>query len=483
MRITNQYTYFSRAAAICSVALLPFLGCSSASTDITNSDTPGTANGNPIEVWLTKADQSVKLEKQPTAYFTNGTSGSTNILIDPSKVFQTIDGFGYTLTGGSVEVINQLSAAKKQELLNDLFSSNGIGVSYIRISVGASDLNSEVFSYNDIPAGQTDLTLSQFSMAKDQPVIQMLKEILLINPNIKIMASPWSPPVWMKDNQSTKGGSLKPEYYDVYSKYLVKFIQTMHQNGIKIDAITPQNEPLNPDNNPSLYMSAQQQTNFIKNNLGPNFQAAGITTKIIGYDHNCDDPTYPLTILNDPSANQYVDGSAFHLYNGDISALSTVHDLFPNKNVYFTEQWTSSTGTFAVDFSWHMKNIIIGSMRNWSKTALEWNVANNANFQPYTPGGCYQCKGAITVNNSNNYEKNVAYYIIAQASKFVPANSQRIASTQQDNLSTVAFKTPVGKYVLIVQNENPIEKSFNIKIENKVAPVSLAGNSVATYTF
>lgn len=480
-----SYSFVLRSAALCGVALLSFLNCSSA--DVTgNGDSSvgnGDASGDPVQVWLTKGDQSVKLQQQSTAYFSGTSNTGTTIEVDASQVFQNVDGFGYTLTGGSVQVINQLNATKKQELLNDLFGSSGIGVSYLRISIGASDLNSEVFSYDDLPAGQTDPTLSQFSIVKDQAVIQMLKDILMINPNIKILATPWSPPVWMKDNGNSTGGSLKPEFYGTYAQYFVKYIQAMQAQGIKIDAITPQNEPLHPGNNPSMYMTPGDQAAFIKNNLGPAFQAANITTKIIAYDHNCDNPAYPLAVLNDAAANPYVDGSAFHLYAGDISALSTVHNLFPNKNVYFTEQWTSSTGTFSGDLDWHIKNVIIGSMRNWSKTALEWNVANDSSFGPHTPGGCTQCKGAITINSTTAYDKNVAYYIIAHASKFVPSNSQRIASTQPDNLSTVAFKTPAGKTVLIVQNSNSTDKTFNIKYNQKTASVKIAGSSVATYIF
>jgi glucosylceramidase len=483
-----QYSYsFVRGAALCGVALLSFFNCSSTSSDVSNNENPtnggGNPTGDPVEVWITKGDQSVKLQQQSTAYFSNTSGSGTTVEVDASQVFQTVDGFGYTLTGGSVAVINQLSASKKQELLNDLFGSAGIGVSYLRISIGASDLNSEVFSYNDLPTGQTDLTLSQFSLNKDQALVQMLKDILMINPNIKILATPWSAPLWMKDNGNSIGGSLRPEYYNVYAQYFVKYIQAMQAQGIKIDAVTPQNEPLHPGNNPSMYMTASDQATFIKNSLGPAFQAASINTKIIVYDHNCDNIVYPLSILNDTAANQYVDGSAFHLYAGDISALNNVHNLFPNKNLYFTEQWTSSTGNFSGDLDWHVKNVIIGSMRNWSRTALEWNVANDASFGPHTPGGCTQCKGAVTVTGGSGYDKNVAYYIIAHASKFVPVNSQRIASSQGDNLSTVAFKTPAGKTVLIVQNSSTTDKTFNIKYNQKTASVTMPGVSTATYIF
>src|SRR5665647_3325370 len=423
---------------------------------------PPVVGTNDMDFWLTKNDQSVLLQKQSVvlSFGTNSNSNS-NIDIDTTQTFQTIDGFGYTLTGGSAFVINQLNATDKASLLKELFGNdnNSIGINYLRISIGASDLNASVFSYDDMLAGQTDTSLTNFSLNPDKTdLIPLLKEILLINPGVKILATPWSPPVWMKDNGNSIGGSLQTQYYDVYASYFVKYIQEMEANGIAIDAVTPQNEPLNPGNNPSLVMTAQEETNFIKNNLGPTFQSAGITTKIIAYDHNCDhpeypleilndpaanafvngsafhlyagnisalsqvhtaypdkavyftEPEYPLEILNDPAANAFVNGSAFHLYAGNISALSQVHTAYPDKAVYFTEQWTSSTGDFGGDLKWHLKNVIIGSMRNWSRVALEWNLANDPSYNPHTPGGCTQCKGALTLGTT--VTRNVGYYIV-----------------------------------------------------------------------
>ena len=441
---------------------------------------------NEVDVWITKGDESVTLQKQTTPVaFTVSTNVYQNIDIDVSQTYQTVDGFGYTLTGGSAEVINTLSASKKQELLQDLFGSgeNSIAVSYLRVSIGASDLNSSVFSYNDLEPGQTDINLTKFSLEKDRGVINLLKEILAINPKIKILGSPWSAPVWMKTNGSTIGGSLKPEYYGVYAQYFVKYIQAMKNEGITVDAITIQNEPLHGGNNPSMVMTAEEQANFVKQSLGPAFKNAGINTKIIVYDHNCDIPDYPIAVLSDKDASPYIDGAAFHLYGGDISALSSVRNTFPTKNVYFTEQWTASNGNFGGDLKWHTKNVVIGSMRNWSKNALEWNLANDPQFKPYTSGGCTMCKGAITVNSTENYAKNVSYYIIAHASKFVPQNSVRIASTQPGNLATVAFKREDGKLVLIVENDGNNAESFNIRINGKIATLSLEAGAVGTYIF
>ena len=254
----------------------------------------------------------------------------------------------------------------------------------------------------------------------------------------------------------------------------------MQAEGIRIDAITPQNEPLHPGNNPSLSMTAAQQTAFIKNNLGPAFSAAGLTTKIIIYDHNADRPDYPIAVLADAGARQYIDGSAFHLYAGNISALSQVYNAYPDKNIYFTEQYTASNGNFGGDLQWHLKNVIIGSMRNYSKIALEWNLANDASMNPHTPGGCTTCLGGLTING-NSISRNVAYYIVAHASKFVPAGSKRIGSNNSGSLQSVAFLRADGKKVLIVLNESSSPQNFNIQFNNKMLGTTLPGSSTATY--
>lgn len=437
------------------------------------------------ETWITKADQSVLLQQGGKLVFNSPSNQHVFIDVDSAARKQNIDGFGYTLTGGSAYLINKMNAAAKSSLLHELFGkdTNSIGVSYLRISIGASDLNATVFSYDDMPAGQTDVDLAHFNLSQDTiDVIPILKAILAINPSIKIMGSPWSAPAWMKDNKNSKGGSLEPKYYSVYAKYFVKYIQAMQALGITIDAVTPQNEPQHGGNNPSMVMSAVQQANFIKNHLGPAFAATGIKTKIVIWDHNCDNPDYPITILNDPAAKQYVNGSAFHLYNGDISALSKVHDAHPDRDLYFTEQWTGARSDFAGDLKWHIKNVIIGSTRNWSKIALEWNIASDPTFNPHTPGGCTECKGAITIAGSD-VTRNVAYYIIAHASKFVPPGSVRIGSNIPGDIHNVAFRTPGGRKVLIVLNEGNNEVSFNIRLNGKWAVATLPASAVATYVW
>lgn len=438
-----------------------------------------------VDFYLTTGIQSSLLQKQNLSLvFGTISNASPEIVVDTTQAYQTIDGFGFCLTDASAALIYGLNSSSQTDLLKELFGSdeNSIGVSYLRVSIGASDLSTSVYSYDDMPAGGTDPDLQNFNLRKDQSnVVAVLKLILAINPNIKILASPWSPPAWMKTNTNSVGGSLLPQYYAAYANYFVKYVQAMKAEGITIDAVTPQNEPLNPYNNPSMLMNAGDEADFIKNNLGPAFKTANITTKIIAYDHNCDHPDYPLTILNDATANSYVDGSAFHLYAGDISALSTVHNAYPLKNIYFTEQFTASNGDFGGDLKWHLKNVIIGSMRNWSRNALEWNLAGDPSYSMHTPGGCNTCKGAVTIGSS--VTRNVSYYIIGHASKFVPPGSVRVASNNTGNLYNVAFKRPDGKKVLIVENEGSNPQTFNISFKGRWVSPTLDAGAVGTFVW
>ncbi|PRY28568.1 glucosylceramidase [Spirosoma oryzae] len=436
------------------------------------------------EWWLTNPDGSALFVKQPTALsFASVANAYPTIGVDDKETYQSIDGFGYTLTGGSAMLLQKMDSAARAALLNELFStqSNGIGVSYLRVSIGASDLDETVFSYDDLPAGQTDSTLANFSLDPDRTyLIPTLKQILTINPNIKILGSPWSPPTWMKSNQNSKGGSLLPAFYGTYAQYFVKYILGMRAEGIPIDAITIQNEPLHPGNNPSLLMLATEQATFIKNHLGPAFRQAKIDTKILLYDHNADHPDYPLTILNDPDARQYVDGSAFHLYAGPVTALSEVHKAYPDKNIYFTEQWVGAPGNMVNDVNWHVKTLIIGATRNWARTVLEWNLAADPNQNPHTPGGCTQCLGAVTIAG-NDVTRNPAYYTVAVASKLVRPGSIRIASNTYDTLPNVAFKTPDGGITLIVLNDSETSQSFNIRYKGQSITSALPRKSIGTF--
>jgi len=473
-----------------------------------------TSSAPEIEAWVTKPDRSALFEKmsEKITFSANGRGRGNTIVIDDNHTMQTIDGFGFALTGGSAELMMKMSSAARQYLITDLFSrtDNHIGVSYIRLTIGSSDLNSFVYSYNDLKEGETDFDLEKFDLGQDKKdVIPVMKEILKIAPEIKILASPWSPPTWMKTNGKVKAGSLKPECYDVYSRYFVRYVREMAKEGIRIDAITVQNEPLNANNTPSMRMSAAEQTDFIKKYLGPALEKAGLKTKIILFDHNLDRPDYPLTVLNDPEAARYVDGSGFHHYGGEMDAMTIMHNAHPEKNLYFTEQMVvEKPGSPSIDIAFQVKRLIIGATCNWSRNVILWNFAADPLNDPHTnDGGCSMCQGAVTIDK-DLAGKNIAYYVVAHASKFVIPGSVRIATTQTGdmavNLTTdeerrevvrvatmhnnevlpnVAFRTPEGKIVLVVANDSFNTSSFSIRYGGMAANIRLDPGSVGTYVW
>lgn len=417
-----------------------------------------------VQRWVTQGDKLALLRSDSIPMKSTSDKAEVVVEIDTARRFQTIDGFGFSLTGGSAYWLYQLTPDNRAAILKELFDASGIGVSYLRISIGASDLDDHVFDYTNQTSGRANDPLASFSLMEDKKhLIPVLKEILAIQPGIRLMGSPWSAPPWMKSNNSFKGGSLKPEYYALYANYLVRYLQAMEQEGIHLDAITIQNEPENPKNNPSMVMTATEQADFVKNHLGPAFVKAGINTKIVVFDHNCDHPEYPIAILNDQEARTYIDGSAFHLYLGEIEALSKVHEAHPDKHVYFTEQWTSPEGTFKGDLLWHTRYLVIGATRNWSRNVLEWNLASDPNYNPHTDeGGCTSCQGALTINGQD-ISREVSYYIIAHASKFVRPGAVRVFSTIAGDLHNVAFVNTDGSTVLVVVNASGNEQVFTVK--------------------
>lgn len=410
------------------------------------------------------------------------------ITIDTAISFQEVDGYGAAITGSSAYLLNKvLSASQRSEVLNQLFHpENGIGISFIRLTMGASDFSLADFTYNDIPVNETDFELQHFSLGQDlDDVIPVLKEIVAINPNIFIMGTPWSPPAWMKTNKSLKGGKLRTDCYDVYADYFVRYIQEMEAQGIRITHVTPQNEPLYfTANYPCMEMQADEQASFIKGHLGPKLAAAGITTKIINYDHNWDNTQYSISILNDPDAAQYTAGSGFHAYAGSVSAMSTVHNAHPDKELHFTE---ISGGAWANDFEgnliWNMQNIFIGTAVNWSRSALLWNMALNQNYGP-TNNGCSNCRGVVTINTNGGVTYNEEFYSIAHFSKLVRPGAKRISHIYEQALSNaemVAFMNTDGSKVLILTNYGENYKTFSVKQGEKVFSYSVPARSVVSF--
>lgn len=471
------------------------------------------AKRSSIESWVTNPDRSMLFQKQTDSVFFGAATGrnrGASIIVDESLQYQDIDGFGFAITGGTAELLMKMTPSARAKTLREVFASDetNIGVSYLRISIGASDLNSFVFSYDDLKENETDNDLKKFSLSQDlKDVVPVLKEIIAINPEIKILGSPWSAPAWMKTNNNIRGGALKKECYDVYSRYFVKYLQAMKSQGITIDAVTVQNEPLNSKNTPSMQWFWNEQADFIKNNLGPAFEKAGLKTKIILYDHNIDRADYPLSMLNDPDVAKYADGTGFHNYGGDIVSMSIVHNARPDKNLYFTEQMVvENPGTKTINITDQVLRLIINTTRNWSRNVILWNLAADPKNDPHTDnGGCSMCQGAITIDG-DIIGRNIAYYTIAHASKFVTPGSVRIGSTftgdktvslTEDEerpgikrvtvientqvLPNVTFRRPDGKIVMIVANNTFSANAFTVKFRGETASFRLVPGAVGTY--
>jgi glucosylceramidase len=435
-----------------------------------------------MEGWITRDAKSLLQPMQPVAFSKSVPQDALpTIDVDDSQTFQPIEGFGFALTGGSAYLLMQLIAPARAELLQELFglTEASVGLSCLRVSIGNSDLDKSDFDYWDLPPGAVDPDFVGFNLSVGDPeVVPVLQEILAINPAVKIIASPWSAPPWMKTNGSYIAGELKPQYYSAYARYFVKYLEAMRAQGIHVSAVTPQNEPHNPKNEPSMVMTALAQAEFIKAFLGPELRKGAPDTEILCWDHNCDEPDYPLTVLGDAAARAYIAGVAWHLYNGSPEAMSKVRAHYPDKKVYFTEQWVSAKDDFMGALRWHTRNVIIGTLRNWSRTALEWNLASDPEYALHTGLGAVGAMGGITIGTT--IERNPGYYLMAHSARFIRPGAVRVHSSEVDALPNVACLTPDARMVMVVMNDGNGPRRFRIRHQGAYATLELGVGDIAT---
>ena len=436
---------------------------------------PSRAQSGTTEAWVTNS--SKRMEYQAQKDLEPSTQAATRITLQPEQTYQTIDGFGWMLNQGSAKLLMQLPADDRRALLEELFGAQGLNASLVRIAIGACDLSESDYTYAD----SEDATLSNFAIAQQDltTVVPILQEILTINPKVKVLAVPWTAPVWMKENTSGHGGymggTLKTAYYDLYAEYFLKYIEAMSTWAIPIWGVSVQNEPLNGYNNPSMTWTKESMYSFIAGKLGPKLQNNGYgDVRIIAYDHNCDVTDFPIHVAK----SKYVYGTAFHLYSGDISALSTVYEA-TGKQVLFTEQYTGKDGDFAGDLNWHMQNVVLGAMNNMATTVLEWNLCSDPDYSIHTPGGCNTCKGALTINGSTVSERNVSYYIIGHASRVIDPGAVRVqASSTASNLSYVAASNPDGSIGVVAYNNANQARMMAIALPDKTGQTVFANHTI-----
>ena len=425
-------------------------------------------------------------EKSPLQFGSNRAAALT-IDVNDSLRYQEIDGFGASLTDSSAWLISQkLSGTQRRELLEMLFDAKkGIGLKILRQPMGASDFALEPYSYDDMPQGQEDAQLKHFSIDHDQAyIIPILREALAINPDLKIMGSPWSPPGWMKSSGSMIQGTLLQAAYAPLAKYFVQYVRAYEAAGVPIFAVTMQNEPLNiPGDYPGMGMSASEQAKFLSENLGPAFSAAGIKSKILEFDHNWDLIAFPIEVMSDLKAAEFAGGIAIHCYGGTVTAQSELHERFPDKGIWLTEcsggEWQKG------DLLEQTMELIIGATRNWAKSVVLWNLVLDQNHQPFL-GGCKTCRGVVTIDHSVSPAKivrNDDFTALAHASKFLAPGAVRIESNTfgQKSLESVAFANPDGSIVLIVLNSGDAATAFNVEWRKKYATYRLDPNAVVTF--
>jgi glucosylceramidase len=449
------------------------------------------SSGPTVQVVETTGDRAMLLQAQPSVTFGSGPSSGLVITVNDASKFQQMDGFGASLTDSAAWLVkNKLTTAQQSALWQSLFSpTSGIGISFLRQPMGATDFSvGGNYSYDDMPAGQTDVNLVNFSIAHDIAyTIPLLQQALTVNPAIKVVAVPWSPPAWMKTSGTMNGGNMNTAYFPSLAQYFVKFVQGYQQRGVPIYAVLPQNEPLNPNNGyPTEYLAATDEASFIGSNLGPGLTAAGLSNvKILGYDHNWDQPAYPKTMLGDATAANFLAGSAFHCYAGDVSGQSTVESAFPSKGIWFTECSGTVGTSFSGDLAWNAENLLIGATRNWARSVSLWNLALDQNSGPQN-GGCSNCRGVVTIDSSTSpatISNNVEYYVLGHLAKFVVPGAYRIDSNTfgHGSIEDVAFQNPDGSIVLLVLNSGGSNSSFSVGWKSQIFTYSLPAGAVATF--
>ncbi|MCE4049311.1 glycoside hydrolase family 30 protein [Bacillus sp. Au-Bac7] len=456
-----------------------------------------TVDETEVLVWQTTGDQADLLEKKDSLYFSNQHSPSLpTVAIEPNTAYQQMDGFGAAVTGSTAYLLQNEDDSERNSILTDLFTSKGINLSIVRHTIGSSDFSVDVngnpssYTYNDTN-GEPDYDMNYFSIKKDKDVVGSLQDILTLNKDIQVLGTPWSAPAWMKFGEKTLNGwyldYTNDKVYKAYADYFVRYVKAYKSNGIDISAVTIQNEPeFTSANYPSMSMGAEEQAKFIGQYLGPAFQANNLETKIIGFDHNWDSAVqYTSALFEDSTALKYIDGTAFHCYEGTPAAMAQIHENFPSKHIYLTEcssgKWSES---FADNFSWQMSNLMIGGPRNWAKAVLMWNIALDENNGPVN-GGCSICTGLLTIDKkTGTTTKNAEYYALGHASKFVQPHAVRIYSSNfPGTIETVAYQNPDKSIILLALNPMDKEKSFQIETNGTYFTYSLPPKSAVTFSW
>ena len=443
-----------------------------------------------IELWLSTADRRLRLARQPDIEINANEAPPADVVIDIHKTYQSIVGFGAALTDASAWLIqHKLDEQQRSALLHELFGPPpGLDLSMTRLTIGASDFSLQQYTLDDLAPGEVDPTLQHFNVTSNlRDVIPTVREALAINPQLRIIASPWSAPAWMKTSANLIGGELLEPYESTYADYLVKYVDTYRRYGIPIFALTLQNEPgFIPVTYPGMDLPASTRARIIAQYLGPALARRKPQTRILEWDHNWDDPQQPLGVLADPAAARYIDGVAWHCYRGSPGAQSQVHRAFPKKDAYITEcsggDWASSENG---ELLWFARDLLVGGLRNWARGVVYWNLALDEQYGPHV-GGCATCKGLVVIDSRTGaVSRNDEYYAFAHFSRFVLPGAVRVQSSATDKgIANVAFQNASGgSVVLVMVNSDTVARRVSVMQDAVRFHYTLPARSVATFVW
>ncbi|MFC4527781.1 glycosyl hydrolase [Dyella halodurans] len=443
-----------------------------------------------VELWLSTADRRLKLMQQPPIAMSARGSVPADVVIDVHRTYQTMVGFGAAMTDSSASLLqNNLNERQRSDLLQELYGPPpNLNLNMMRLTIGASDFSLQPYTLDDVPFGQVDPQLQHFNVTANlRDVIPTVREVLSIHPELRIIASPWSAPAWMKTSENLIGGELLEQYESTYADYLIKYLDTYRGYGIPIFALTLQNEPgFIPITYPGMEMPAATRARIVSQYLGPKLASRSPKTRLLEWDHNWSHPEQPLEVLASPDAARYIDGVAWHCYEGSPYAEGRVHRAFTAKDAYITEcsggDWASSVNG---ELLWFSRDLLIAGIRQWARGVVYWNLALDENHGPHF-GGCAACKGVITIDSHTGaVSRNDEYYALAHFSKFVLPDAVRVASTDPDKgIDNVAFQNADdGSIVLVMVNSNAAARLVSVAEGPTRFEYTMPPRSVATFAW
>jgi glucosylceramidase len=443
-----------------------------------------------VNVWLSTEDRRLRLAPQPDMEMSAGDSVPADVVIDIHQKYQSMVGFGAALTDSSAWLLqNKLNGVQRSALLLEMFGPPpNLNLNMMRLTIGASDFSLQQYTLDDLPFGQVDPPLQHFNVVANlRDVIPTVREVLSVKPQLRIIASSWSAPAWMKDSENLIGGALLPQYESTYADYLVKYLDTYRGYGIPIFALSLQNEPgFIPLTYPGMDLPAATRARIIAQYLGPALASRNAKTRILEWDHNWDQPEQPLSVLADPDAARYIDGVAWHCYSGSPYAQSKVHRAYPKKDTYITEcsggDWESSKNG---ELLWFTRDLLLAGIRQWARGVVYWNLALDEQHGPHF-GGCDACKGVVTIDSrTGEVSRNDEYYAFAHFSRFVLPGAFRVGSTETDKgIDNVAFQNVSdGSIVLVVVNSNAVARRVSVAQGQTGFQYTLPPQSVATFVW